>query len=323
MPKNNKKDKKLDKKDISKENKKMKLEEEKELKKQRKEKEKNKNIKENRKDNIKKDDEVTHKSHRGKYIFIYFVMFVMLVALIGLILFILNEKFSILYKNPVATIELEEYGTIKVELEPSKAPNTVASFVRLAEEGLYNDTVVYGKDAVSLHFGRGKKGQELTAKLSLIDKTIEKDSDLDYDYEIDGEFENNNFKTNDIKHEKYVLSLVRADYSKILDKIQHYSYNAGTPMFKILIDDAPGMNGNYTAFGKVIEGQDIIDKLAERKLRFEPETKEDKVDLNEFKDFVKIKSITVNTFGRKFKNVETHKKFNLEEYIIQLYEDKF
>lgn len=281
---------------------------------------KSKKTKKENKNKFEETDELYEETSKGKYVFIYFFMFIMIIALIGLVFVILNEKFLFMYKNPIATIELEDFGKIKIELEPLKAPNTVNHFIKLVESGYYDGKVVYGKDAVSLHFGRTKKGGEEHPTVSMVDNTIEEGSDLDYEYEIDGEFERNNFKGNDIKHQKYVVSLVRADYSNIMEKIQHYSYNAGTGMFKILFEDAPGMDGNYAAFGRVIDGEEIIDQLTGRKLRFEPETEEDKADLNEFNKFVTIKSITVDTFGRKFKDVKLHKRFSLEEFIVQLYE---
>ena len=93
-------------------------------------------------------------------------------------------------------------------------------------------------------------------------------------------------------------------------------------MFKILFKDAPGMNGNYAAFGKVIEGFEIIDELAERKLRANIEDEEDLADLNEFEEFVKIESITIDTFGKKFKDVKLHKKFSLDEFFLQMVDPK-
>lgn len=269
------------------------------------------------------EETIIEENHNGKYIFIYIFMAIMLIALLGLVFSIVNEKFSLIYKNPIATVTLEDYGSFKIELEITKAPNTVTNFIKLAQAGFYDNKVVYGKDAVSLHFGRGARGEEPTATASIVDKSIEEGSFLDIEYQIDGEFEKNNFKKNDINHEKYVVSLVRADYSDIIEKIQHYSYNAGTPMFKILIDNAPGMNGNYTAFGRVIEGKDVIDKLVERELRFEIETEEDKEELNEFKDFVKIESITVDLFNMKLKDVKLHEKFSIENFILQLYQEKY
>lgn len=330
MAEKDKKNKEKKVKDKTKKNEKVVKADKKETKAKAKSKTKNKVTKEtkvkklDKKDN--KDNKVSEECSvycKTRYAFIYFFIAIMFASLVAVGFYMLNEKYSLIYKKPIATIELENLGSFKVELEPIKAPNTVAHFVKLAEAGFYDGKVVYGKDAVSLHFGRGPKGEEIKPKTSLIDSNVVPDSIQDYEYEIDGEFEANNFKDNDIKHDKYVISLVRADYSEILQKIQHYSYNSGTAMFKILLDDAPGMNGHYTAFGKVIEGFDVVDKLAKTELRFEPETEEDKADLNEFKDFVKIKSVNVETFGRKFKNVKTHKRFNLEEFIIEIYKDKF
>lgn len=306
-------------------NNKIKHKEEKKAKKTKKE----KKLKE---ENIEISEEITEEineeieeenSGKAKYVFIYIFMSIMIIAILALLFIIANEKYSLIYKNPIAVIDLEEFGEIKVELEPLKAPNTVNHFVKLIQSGYYDGKVVYGIDAVSIHFARNTRGEAIDPVTSLVDKTIIEDSDLDYAYEIDGEFEENNFKLNDIRHDKYVISLVRADYSDLQVIPEHNSFNSGTAMFKILYEDAPGMNGNYAAFGKVIEGQEIIDKLAERKLRFAIETEEDKADLNEFNKFVKIKSITVDTFGRKFKDLKLHQKFIPEEFLLKLFEDRW
>ena len=105
---------------------------------------------------------------------------------------------------------------------------------------------------MSYHFGRSldKKNPLSEVFLSDVNKKIPKGTEHDYAFEIDGEFEKNDFKGNDIKHEKYVLSLVRADYTFLVPKLQKQSYNAGTPIFKILFENAPGMDGNYAAFRK-------------------------------------------------------------------------
>ena len=271
----------------------------------------------NKRKNIKENNE-----EKTSYTMIYIFISLILVVLVTVVFLILDDKLYLTYKNPIATIQLEELGEIKVELEPTKAPNTVNHIIKLIEKEFYNDKVIYGRDAVSIHFGREDKGMPPTLKTSLIDESIEEGSALDFEYEIDGEFEKNNFKSNDLKHEKYVLSLVRADYTEIIPNLQHHSHNSGSPMFKILFKDAPGMNGNYAAFGKVIEGFEIIDELAERKLRANIEDEEDLADLNEFEEFVKIESITVDTFGKKFKDVKLHKKFSLDEFFLQMVDPK-
>lgn len=262
------------------------------------------------------------KDSKGKYIVIYTFMTIMLIALVSLVFIILKDKFYLVYKNPIATIELEDLGEIKIELYPAKAPNTVNHFVKLAQFGFYDNKIVYGRDAVSLHFGRESMGGVPKTKTSMIDENIEENSEQDFEYEIDGEFEKNSFKSNNIKHEKYVVSLTRADYTDIIPALQQQSYNTGSSMFKILFEDAPGMNGNYAAFGKVIEGFEIIDELADRNIVIDVETEEDKEELNEFVEFVKIKSVNVETFGNKFNDLKLHKKFSIEDFILQIYETK-
>ena len=139
-------------------------------------------------------------------------------------------------KNPIVKMDIKEYGSILIELYPDVAPNTVNSFISLIKDGYYDNNtfhrlvpgfVLQGGDPTGT--GSGGPG-----------------------YKIKGEFTNNGFK-NDLAHDKWVVSMARGSYS--MD-------SAGGQFF-ICIDDAHNLDGNYAAFGKVVEGFDIIDKIVE------------------------------------------------------------
>ena len=174
-------------------------------------------------------------------------------------------------KYPVATIEVEKYGTIKVELYYDKAPNTVRNFVSLANKGFYNGLtfhrVIYGfmiQGGCPLGTGTGDPG-----------------------YSIRGEFSGNGFEGNDIPHERGVISMARASYS--MD-------TAGSQFF-IMHKDASYLDGQYAAFGRVIEGMDVVDEIAGVTTNSSDKPTKDVV----------IKSITVNTHGIVFEEPETLK----------------
>lgn len=162
-------------------------------------------------------------------------------------------------QNPIITITMEDGDVIKAELYPLIAPNTVANFISLADSGFYNglkfhrvirDFMIQG--GCPLGTGTGGPG-----------------------YGIKGEFEANGFK-NDLKHTEGVLSMARA---AIPD-------SAGSQFF-IMHADSPHLDGSYAAFGKVIEGMDVVDKIACVPTNYQDAPLDPQI----------IKSITVETFG--------------------------
>ena len=137
--------------------------------------------------------------------------------------------------NPIVTIEMEDGGIIRAELYPEIAPNTVRNFISLVKKGFYDGVIfhrvipgfmIQGGDPL----GRGTGGPG---------------------YCIKGEFSANGFK-NDLKHSAGVLSMART-----------MAPNSAGSQFFIMHEDAPHLDGNYAAFGKVVEGMDVVDEIAE------------------------------------------------------------
>ena len=127
-------------------------------------------------------------------------------------------------------MKVKKFGTITLELYPDTAPKTVDNFVNLAKSGFYNGTVFHR--IVSGFMIQGGAGEEDKVKT------------------IDGEFYTNGFK-NDLKHERGVISMARTD-----------DPNSASSQFFICHEAAPHLDGNYAAFGKVIDGLDTVDKIA-------------------------------------------------------------
>ena len=137
-------------------------------------------------------------------------------------------------ENPIVTIEMESGDRIIAELFPEIAPNTVHNFISLIEDGFYNDLIFHRvipsfmiQGGCPLGEGYGNPG-----------------------YSIPGEFSGNGFE-NDLEHDAGVLSMARSGHPD----------SAGSQFF-IMHEASPHLDGQYAAFGQVIEGQEIVDKIA-------------------------------------------------------------
>ncbi len=167
--------------------------------------------------------------------------------------------------NPVVTIEMKDGGIIKAELYPEIAPNTVNNFISLIKKGFYNGVIfhrvikgfmIQGGDPD----GRGTGGPG---------------------YSIKGEFSANGFENN-LKHDRGVLSMARAMMP-----------NSAGSQFFIMHDDAPHLDGQYAAFGKVIEGMDVVDRIASTRVDYNDKPYEHQL----------MKNVTVDTFGVDYPEV--------------------
>lgn len=169
--------------------------------------------------------------------------------------------------NPIVTIEMENGDVIKAELYPEIAPNTVNNFISLVKKGFYNNLifhrVIYGfiiQGGCPTGTGTGGPG-----------------------YGIYGEFAQNGFQ-NDLKHEEGVLSMARAMMP-----------NSAGSQFFIMHKNSPHLNGAYAAFGKVIEGFENVQKIAEVPVDRADRPREDQI----------MKSVTVETFGTFYPEPKT------------------
>ena len=135
-------------------------------------------------------------------------------------------------QNPVVTIEMENGDVMKAELYPEIAPNTVNNFISLINHNFYDGVIFHRVINGFMLQGGDPDGTGMGGP----------------GYSIDGEFTSNGFK-NDLKHEPGVLSMAR---TMIPD-------SAGSQFF-IMHKNAPHLDGDYAAFGKVIEGMDVVNK---------------------------------------------------------------
>lgn len=170
-------------------------------------------------------------------------------------------------KNPVVTIEMEDGSIIKAELYPEIAPNTVNNFISLINKGFYNGLIFHRVISGFMLQGGCPDGNGMG----------------DPGYSIKGEFGQNGFK-NELKHTEGVLSMARATDPD----------SAGSQFF-IMHKVSPHLDGAYAAFGKVIEGMDVVNKIADVRTDYNDRPMKEQ----------KMKSVTVDTFGETYAEPET------------------
>lgn len=151
--------------------------------------------------------------------------------------------------NPIVTIKMKNGGTIKLELYPDIAPLTVKNFVDLAGSGFYNGLIFHRVIKGFMIQGGDPEGTGMGGP----------------GYSIKGEFAQNGVK-NDLKHTAGVISMARSMNPD----------SAGSQFF-IMHKNAPHLDGAYAAFGKVIEGMDVVNKIAETKTDWDDRPYEDQV----------------------------------------------
>lgn len=137
-------------------------------------------------------------------------------------------------KNPEVTIKMEDGGAIRLELLPEYAKNTVDNFLSLAQSGFYNGLIFHRVIEGFMIQGGCPKG----------------DGTGGAGYHIRGEFSGNGIK-NELNHARGVISMARASHP-----------DSASSQFFIMHKDAPHLDGQYAAFGRVVEGMDTVDKIA-------------------------------------------------------------
>lgn len=217
--------------------------------------------------------------------------------------------------NPVATMEIENYGTVKIELYPDLAPETVANFITLANRGFYDgltfhrvvkDFMIQGGDPEGT--GQG------SAKISDL-----KDGGEDTAYSIKGEFVANGVN-NTLKFEEGVIGMARNDYTSYSSILTEESYNSGSSQFFIMTADNTSLNGYYTSFGKVIEGMDVIHNIENVEVKVADDSEETgNTEVSTPVNPVTITSIEVETNGVDYGLPETLTPFDYMNWMYQQY----
>lgn len=168
--------------------------------------------------------------------------------------------------NPVVTITMENGDVMKAELYPEVAPNTVNNFISLVKKGYYGGLIFHRVIRGFMIQGGCPQGTGMGGP----------------GYSIKGEFSQNGVK-NDLKHTEGVLSMARSMMP-----------NSAGSQFFIMHKDAPHLDGAYAAFGKITEGMNIVDKIANERTDYSDRPLKEQ----------KIKSMTVDTFGVEYPEPE-------------------
>ena len=253
------------------------------------------------------------------------IAIILVVAGIGFVSYGFYKKLTTNIPNPVATIEVENYGKIKVELYPDQAPNTVANFIRLANRGFYNG-LTFHRTIPDFMIQGGDKDGTGSGSPSLSD--IKDDVTNDQVYNIKGEFIANGYN-NTIKHKKGVISMARKDYSaysSINPALTTYGYNSAGSQFFIMTADNASLDGYYAPFGKVIEGMDIVHKIEKVEVKEKESTssssdsssseqKEKSTPVND----VIISKVSVETYGVDYGKPETLDTWNYNDWVYKTY----
>ena len=138
--------------------------------------------------------------------------------------------------NTVVRVKMQNGGEFAIELMPNYAPQTVENFVNLVEEGFYDGLIFHRVIAGFMAQGGDPTGTGMGGSGT----------------NIHGEFRSNGFEANTLKHERGVISMARS-----------MQKDSASSQFFICFEDAPHLDGEYAAFGKVIEGMEVVDSFAE------------------------------------------------------------
>ena len=168
--------------------------------------------------------------------------------------------------NPIVTFEMEDGSVFRAELYPELAPNTVRNFLSLVQKGFYNGIIFHRVIEGFMIQGGDPKGVGTGGP----------------GYHIKGEFKANGFE-NPIRHERGVLSMARAQHPD----------SAGSQFF-VMHAAAPYLDGQYAAFGKVIEGMEAVDAIASAETDFRDKPIKEQ----------RMKKVAAETFGESYPEPE-------------------
>lgn len=229
-----------------------------------------------------------------KKIFLTSVALIIILGTIAYMAYGYYHKQTLKAENPIVTMKIADYGIVKMELYPEMAPNTVRNFIKLINEEYYNG-LTFHKVQESLIQGGDKEGTGSGIT----------------EYTIEGEFSENGHKENTLSFERGTLGLARQDgtmmyyYTGDMNYLIQ-GYNSGCTQFFITAEDcSEQFDGYYCAFGKVIEGMEVVDTI--KAIETVTETDEETGETTETTTPVTppvITKMTVETFGIEYNEPE-------------------
>ncbi len=268
----------------------------------------------------------------------WIIALILIIVILGGLVYGYYKKVNNNISNPIVTMEVENFGTIKIELYPDQAPETVSNFVKLANNGFYNglkfhrvvkDFMIQGGDPEGNGTGSPKlsdlyNNDDENASYKYSDGTDAKGSDS---YSITGEFVANGYTKNTLNLTEGTIAMARSDYTSYSSTLATESYNSGSSQFFIMTsNDHTNLSGYYAGFGKVIEGMDVVKEIAnvECKAAESSSDSEEDADASEKEvstpvNDVIITTVSVDTFGVDYGMPKTLKPFNYMKWLYSMY----
>ena len=246
---------------------------------------------------------------------LWIIALIVIIVLIGVVGYGYYRNVTMEVKRPIATMEVENFGTIKMELYPEYAPETVANFITLANRGFY-DGLTFHRVVKDFMIQGGDKNGDGTGLATTSDL---KDDGDGTEYTIKGEFIANGVD-NKLQFEEGVVAMARSDYTSYSSSLAEESYNSGSSQFFIMTAKNTGLNGQYTSFGKVIEGMDIVHKIEEIEVKAADDAETTgNTEVSTPVNPPKITSIRVETNGVDCGLPETLTPFDYTSWLYQQY----
>lgn len=268
----------------------------------------------------------------------WIIALILIIVILGGLVYGYYKKANNNISNPIVTMEVENFGTIKIELYPDQAPETVSNFVKLANNGFYNglkfhrvvkDFMIQGGDPEGNGTGSPKlsdlyNNDDENASYKYSDGTDAKGSDS---YLITGEFVANGYTKNTLNLTEGTIAMARGDYTRYSPTLTEETYNSGSSQFFIMTsNDHTNLSGYYAGFGKVIEGMDVVKEIAnvECKVAESSGDSEEGADTSEKEvstpvNDVTITTVSVDTFGVDYGMPKTLKPFNYMKWLYSMY----
>ena len=268
----------------------------------------------------------------------YIIAIVLLVVILGVLVFGYVRKQTTSNLNPVVTMEVENFGTIKIELYPDLAPETVKNFITLANGGFY-DGLTFHRVVKDFMIQGGDKAGDGTGSPTFADLYNDEDENKTYKftngteakgsdtYTIPGEFVANGYTKNTLNLTEGVIAMARGDYTQYSPTLSTESYNsAGSQFFIMTTNDSTSLSGYYAGFGKVIEGMDIVHNIenveCQAKSSGDEESSEEQNENAEKSspvETVKITSVKVDTHNVNYDKPQTLEPWNYNKWLSDLY----
>ncbi len=269
----------------------------------------------------------------------WIIALVLIIIILGVLGFGYYKKKTLNIPNPTVTMEIENYGTVKLELYPEFAPEAVKNFITLANNGYYNGVKFHRVVKDFMIQGGDSKGDG-TGSPTFADLYNSDDENAKYkysnghdatstsDYNIKGEFIANGYKNNTLNLTEGTLAMARADYTSYSPTLAEQSYNsAGSQFFIMTTNNHTNLDGYYAGFGKVIEGMDVVHNIenVECKAASTDENSDGENSSNQNAEIstpvtdVKISSVNVDTHGIEYSKPDTIEPFNYMKWLYAQY----